>query len=151
MLQIHRQASDDTVAQTTLTLPFELRQKSRLRTKLDDGRDVGLFMQRGQILRHGQKLLASDGTVVEVKAALETVSTLRATGRDLVRAAYHLGNRHLTLQIGEDYLRYLHDHVLDEMVEGMGLSIQVEQAPFEPEAGAYAGEPARQGSRHHQH
>lgn len=146
MLSIHRLAPDDFVARATLTLPFDLRQRSRLRAALDDGREVGLFLPRGQVLRHGQKLLASDGTVVEIKAATETVSTVRATGRSLVRAAYHLGNRHLTLQIGDDFLRYIHDHVLDAMVEGLGLEVLVEQAPFEPEAGAYSDATA-----HHHH
>jgi urease accessory protein len=57
--------------------------------------------------------------------------------RWLARAAYHLGNRHVALQIGEGWLRYKHDHVLDEMLHGLGLKVAVEQAPFEPEAGAY--------------
>ncbi|WP_455380244.1 urease accessory protein UreE [Acidihalobacter prosperus] len=122
----------------TLTLPFELRQRSRLRVKLDDNTDAGLLLPRGHILRHGDRLLASDGRIVEIRAACEEVSTVHArNGLDLLRAAYHLGNRHVPLQIASDWLRYVHDRVLDEMVIGLGLSVDIELAPFEPEAGAY--------------
>ena len=121
-----------------LVLPFELRQKSRLRARLASGLEVGLFLERGIVLRGGDLLLAEDGTVVEVVAALETVSTVRDTDATrLARAGYHLGNRHVPVEIGSGWLRYGHDHVLDDMVRGLGLSVVVEQAPFEPEAGAY--------------
>src|SRR5262245_53823973 len=121
-----------------LVLPFELRQKSRLRARLASGMEVGLFLDRGIVLRGGDLLLADDGTVVEVVAALETVSTVRDTDATrLARAGYHLGNRHVPVEIGSGWLRYGHDHVLDDMVQGMGLTVVVEQAPFEPEAGAY--------------
>ena len=128
-----------------LVLPFELRQKSRLRARLASGLEVGLFLERGIVLRGGDLLLADDGTVVEVVAALETVSTVRdADATRLARAGYHLGNRHVPVEIGKGWLRYGHDHVLDDMVRGLGLSVVVEQAPFEPEAGAY-------GHSHHSH
>jgi urease accessory protein len=121
-----------------IVLPFELRQKSRLRARLASGQEVGLFLERGVVLRGGDLLLADDGTVVEVVAALETVSTVReADATRLARAGYHLGNRHVPVEIGAGWLRYGHDHVLDDMVRGMGLGVLVEQAPFEPEAGAY--------------
>ena len=121
-----------------LVLPFELRQKSRLRARVASGLEVGLFLERGIVLRGGDLLLAEDGTVVEVVAALETVSTVRDTDATrLARAGYHLGNRHVPVEIGSGWLRYGHDHVLDDMVRGLGLSVVVEQAPFEPEAGAY--------------
>ena len=124
-----------------LTLPFELRQRSRLRTCLDSGQEVGLFLERGQMLRGGDRLCAADGRVIEVRAASETVSTVHAADKlGLLRAAYHLGNRHVVLQITTDWLRYAHDHVLDHMVRGMGLPVHVEQAPFEPEGGAYSVE-----------
>jgi urease accessory protein len=123
-----------------LILPFELRQKSRLRARLESGAEIGLFLERGTLLRGGDLLLAEDGAVIEVIAALERVSTVRARAlRDLTRAAYHLGNRHMPLQVGDAWLRYLHDHVLDDMVRGLGLDVIVEEAPFEPEAGAYGG------------
>jgi len=97
-------------------------------------------LPRGQVLRGGDLLLASDGRVIQVEAASETVSTVRSAEPGLLaRAAYHLGNRHVALQIGAGWLRYGHDHVLDEMVRGLGLPVTVEQAPFEPEAGAYHG------------
>jgi urease accessory protein len=124
----------------TLTLPFELRQKSRLRVTLDDGREAGLILSRGHILRGGDCLRADSGTVVSIRAAEEEVSTVTHDNPDeLVRAAYHLGNRHVALQVGKGWIRYLSDHVLDEMVESLGMCVQHEVAPFEPESGAYHG------------
>lgn len=131
----------------TLTLPFEVRQKSRFRAELDDGRAIGVILERGRALRGGEALRASDGTIVRVQAAAERVST--AASPDplrLARACYHLGNRHVPLQIGAGWLRYPHDHVLDEMVRGLGLTVAAETAPFEPEPGAYGG-----GGHGHQH
>jgi urease accessory protein len=119
-------------------LPFGERSKSRLRAMLDNGEEAGLFLERGTVLRHGDLLLAEDGRVVEVQAAPESVSTVHTdNGLMLARASYHLGNRHVALQIGPGWLRYIHDHVLDDMLRGFGLSVTVEQAPFEPEGGAY--------------
>ena len=143
-LQITERLREPVDAQATLTLPFEQRQKSRLRIRLDNGRDAGLFLPRGTVLRHGDRLRATSGLVVEVRAAPETVSTARADDALLLaRAAYHLGNRHVALQLGSGWLRYSHDHVLDDMARELGLTVSREQAPFEPEAGAYGGE------RHH--
>ncbi len=145
-LRIVERLSADSPAQATLTLPFEQRQKSRLRTRLDSGEDVGLFLPRGTVLRHGDRLRAADGRVIEVRAAPESVSTARTDDPlRLARAAYHLGNRHVALQIGPGWLRYLHDHVLDGMARELGLTVIDEQAPFEPEAGAYGG------GHHHGH
>ena len=124
-----------------LLLPFELRSRSRFRARLVSGEEVGVQLTRGQILRGGDRLLMEDGRVVEVRAAPESVSTVRTPDvRLLARAAYHLGNRHVALQVGDGWLRYGHDHVLDDMVRGLGVEITAEQAPFEPEAGAYQGE-----------
>jgi urease accessory protein len=92
--------------------------------------------------------------VIEIDAASETVSTVRsADHRWLARAAYHLGNRHVALQIGEGWLRYSHDHVLDQMLHGLGLAVTVEQASFEPEAGAYhaGGEGDQSHADHNAH
>lgn len=123
-----------------LVLPFDLRSRSRFRAQLENGEQVGVLLPRGQILRGGDRLLAEDGRTVEVAAAPEWVSTARAADAQLLaRVAYHLGNRHVALQIGEGWLRYSHDHVLDEMVRGLGGELQVQQAAFEPEAGAYHG------------
>jgi urease accessory protein len=139
-LQIVERLSADLPAQATLTLPFEQRCKSRLRTRLDSGEEVGLFLPRGRVLRHGDRLRATDGRVVEVRAAPETVSTARTDDPlRLARAAYHLGNRHVALQLGAGWLRYLHDHVLDDLARALGLDVVCEQASFEPEAGAYGG------------
>jgi urease accessory protein len=143
-LQIVERLSADLPAQAMLTLAFEQRCKSRLRTRLDSGEEVGLFLPRGMVLRHGDRLRATDGRVVEVRAAPETVSTARTDDPlRLARAAYHLGNRHVALQLGAGWLRYLHDHVLDDLARALGLDVVGEQAPFEPEAGAYGG-----GHRH---
>jgi urease accessory protein len=121
-----------------LVLPFNERSKSRLRATLDSGEEVGLFLERGSVLRDGDLLRAEDGRVIRVEAAPETVSTVRTDdGLLLARACYHLGNRHVALQIGAGWLRYCHDHVLDDMLRGFGLEVRVEQAAFEPEGGAY--------------
>ena len=140
MLRILQRLTGTRDAQLQLVLPFELRSRSRFRARLVSGEEVGVQLTRGQILRGGDKLLVEDGRVVEVRAAPESVSTLRTRdARLLARAAYHLGNRHVALQIGDGWLRYGHDHVLDDMVRGLGAEITAEQAPFEPEAGAYQG------------
>ncbi|RLU00801.1 urease accessory protein UreE [Ketobacter sp.] len=129
-----------TPAQLTVRLPFDERKKSRLKTAAENGEPLGFMLPRGHILRDGTRLLDESGRVIEVKAADETVSTVSSDNAHLVmRAAYHLGNRHVPLQIGDGWLRYQHDHVLDAMVIGLGLTVTVEDAPFEPEDGAYAG------------
>lgn len=121
-----------------LVLPFNLRQKSRLRVKLVSGKEAGLFLERGQILRHGNLLAAEDGTVVQVVAADEPVMDVTADSAfELMRAAYHLGNRHVPLQIAADYLRLEQDSVLKDMLIGLGMDVLDTQAPFEPESGAY--------------
>src|SRR4051794_36774779 len=102
---------------TTLTLPFHERQKSRCKLQLDNGYAAALSLPRGKALRAGDLLQAEDGSVIEIRAAAEAVST--ASGSSpllLAHACYHLGNRHVPLQIGPSWCRYLHDHVLDEMV-----------------------------------
>ena len=126
------------VATLKAVLPFERRQKARQRTRIAAGDEVGLHLPRGTILRGGDLLRAADGTLLEVVAAHEPVSTVLSRDlRDLARVAYHLGNRHVALQIGPGWLRYLTDHVLDAMVAQLGLNVRHEHEPFEPEAGAY--------------
>jgi urease accessory protein len=125
-------------AQATLTLPFELRQKSRLRAVLDNGQEVGIMLPRGEVLRDGDCLQAENGLVIRLKAANEAVSSVASTDSLLLqKACYHLGNRHVPLQITAEGLCYLQDHVLDEMVKSLGLDVKHENAPFEPESGAY--------------
>ncbi|WP_368655813.1 urease accessory protein UreE [Methylomagnum ishizawai] len=133
-------ASPETPHGDTLTLPYEARQKSRLLARTDGGVQVGLFLPRGKVLRGGDVLTGPTGEVVAVRSAPEALSVVK-TGDALLfaRACYHLGNRHVALQIAPGELRYLADHVLDEMVRGLGLEIAHESAPFEPEAGAYHG------------
>ncbi len=144
--------SENVNIDTSLTLPFELRQKSRLRTRLDNNIEIGLLLPRGTVLRQGDLLRADNGLVIEVKAANELVST--ATSTDplrLARACYHLGNRHMPLQIGDGWLRYLHDHVLDDMVKSLRLNVIAEHAAFEPEAGAYTGTSNKHAGHAHAH
>lgn len=122
-----------------LTLPFDLRQRSRFTATLDNGEPISVSLARGTRLRDGDLLQTESRDVIEVRAALENVSTAHAPNAiDLARACYHLGNRHTHLQIGPNWVRYLNDHVLDDMVLGFGLAIIHEQCAFEPEAGAYA-------------
>ena len=124
----------------TLSLSFEQRSRSRLRARLDDGREVGILLPRGERLRDGDLLADEQGEVVQIRAAAEPVSCVEVDDPLLLaRAAYHLGNRHVALQIEPGRLCWLHDHVLDAMVSGLGLSVAAVQAPFEPEAGAYGG------------
>jgi urease accessory protein len=154
MLTISERLQQPRAPDARLVLPFEMRSRSRFRARLVGGEEVGVILARGQILRGGDQLLAPDGRVIEIDAALETVSTVRsADPRWLARAAYHLGNRHVALQIGEGWLRYRHDHVLDQMLHGLGLAVTVEQASFEPEAGAYhtGGDSAHNHSAIHGH
>jgi urease accessory protein len=142
-------------ADERVVLPFNLRSRSRFRTRLTSGEEVGVVLARGQVLRGGDLLLAGDGRVVQVQAALELVTTLCAEDASvLARAAFHLGNRHVALQIGDGWLRYLHDHVLDDMARGLGLRVTVEEAPFEPETGAYHAHPhavSHPDEHHHAH
>jgi urease accessory protein len=139
-------------AERRLRLPFGERSKSRLRASLDNGEEAGLFLERGTILRDGDLLLADDGRVVEVQAAPESVSTVHTDNPvQLARACYHLGNRHVPLQIGTGWLRYQHDHVLDDMLRGFGLEIRTELAPFEPEGGAYVAHSAHAHAHSHSH
>jgi len=150
MLQITERLADPTSPAAHVTLTYEQRQKSRLRVCLDDGREAAMILPRGATLRHGDLLRAQDGLVIEVHAAEEEVSTASTPNLPLLaRACYHLGNRHVALQIGDGWLRYRRDHVLDDMVRSLTLVIKHENAPFEPESGAYG---QRHGHTHsHEH
>ena len=122
----------------TLTLAFDARQRSRQRVRLDDGQEYALLLPRGTVLQHGDRLRDVHGRIVRVCAAAEAVSTVHANDPlQLARACYHLGNRHVPLQITAHWLRYRHDHVLDDLVARLGLTVTREQARFEPESGAY--------------
>jgi urease accessory protein len=109
-------------------------------------------LARGTVLRDGDGLAADDGTVVQVRAAHELVSTAATDDALLLaRAAYHLGNRHVPLQVQRGRLSYEHEHVLDDLARRFGLEVMVEYAPFEPEAGSYANAHSHDHSHPHDH
>lgn len=123
-----------------LVLPFDRRQKSRLRTRLESGTEVGLFLERGTVLRDGDFLRTEEGVLVCVVAATERVYLVRCESPlQLMRAAYHLGNRHVPLEIGDGWLKLKQDSVLREMLLGLGATVSDAELPFDPEAGAYGG------------
>jgi urease accessory protein len=140
-----------------LVLPFDLRTRSRLRVRLASGEDAVLKTERGTVLRGGECLQSEDGRVVRVAAAPEKVMHVTCADQfELTRAAYHLGNRHVPVEIGDGYLRIAADHVLGDMLLGLGAGVQELEAPFEPESGAYGGshahdDEAGQGGKIHQY
>ena len=139
MLELDRRALRDATAHATLTLPWERRGVTRQRVRLDDGREAGVFLPRGEILRGGDRLASAAGETVAVVAASQPVMVVRSRDPSmLARAAYHLGNRHVAVEVGEGWLKLEPDHVLREMLEGLGLSVEDATLPFEPEAGAYS-------------
>jgi len=139
-------------ASRTLTLPFERRRRSRQRVILDDGGEAQLLLPRGTVLRDGDLIGGVGTAAVRVCAAAEAVSVAAsADAALLLRATYHLGNRHVPVQIGPGWLRYGHDHVLDDLCRGLGLEVGSARLPFEPEAGAYAGGHAHSGTHAHDH
>jgi urease accessory protein len=136
----------------TLELDWQTRQKSRFDAIDSQGRQVGVFLARGGVVRGGDVLVAEDGSLIAVKARAEPLLavTVRPHGAplDLLRAAYHLGNRHVPLELTPTRLQLEPDHVLAEMLRRMGLVVQAVEAPFEPESGAYD---PRQSARTHDH
>ncbi|WP_166253703.1 urease accessory protein UreE [Marinobacter salicampi] len=143
----------------TLTLPYELRIRGRLRATTDNHHDVGLFLDRGPVLREGECLQARGGEIVRIRAACEPVVTASlAAGLPMARLCYHLGNRHVSLEIGSNsdtqgWIRFPPDHVLEELAERLGATLTHHQAPFDPEPGAYAkaGEGHSHGHASHSH
>lgn len=155
MLKVFEILETPQQTELVLTLPFEMRQRSRFGAELNNGAEVALILPRGHLLRGGDCLRAEEGSVIRIEAADEDVSTVfNSDAKMLARASYHLGNRHVFLQIGDGWLRYQHDHVLDDMVRGLGLEVSFESAPFEPEGGAYGGhshDHSEQHTKKHQH
>jgi urease accessory protein len=152
MIKLTEKRDQAQTIDVTLTLPLHSRIKSRLRVTLDDGRDAGLFLARGTTLKDGDLLLGESGITVQVKAADETLSCVVSDDPHLLaRACYHLGNRHVSIQIEAGRVSYLHDHVLDDMLRGLGLAVSLTQAPFEPEPGAYGGSAEKGHSHAHHH
>ena len=133
-----------------LLLPYDQREKSRLRATLLSGEDVAVFTVRGTVLRNGDLLRGDDGRVVKINAAKESTYRVEASSpHQLLRCAFHLGNRHTQAQVGEGFLRIRKDPVLKEMLEGLGALVVEEEAAFEPESGAYGGGHHHHGDDHH--
>jgi urease accessory protein len=151
MLTVQKRIPRQLAFDDELVLPFEQRQKSRLRTTVASGEEIGLFLERGTVLHDGECLQADDGRVVHVVAADEDLFDVRYSDLEaLARAAYHLGNRHTPTQIGKGWLRIAADDVLGGMLRGLGATVTPIRAPFEPEAGAYAaGHHAHSGEAKH--
>lgn len=150
MLEIHQKIKSHQVQSVddSVSLDFDLRQKSRIRVQLASGQEAAIFMERGTVLRGGDKLKAGDGRVIEVIAADQKVMKVTAESPYLLmRAAYHLGNRHVPLELGEGWIKLESDYVLRDMLLGLDVSVEELEAPFEPEAGAYGGG----GHGHHHH
>ena len=150
MLTITEKLDTPAKPSASFTLPFEKRQKSRLRVSLDNNQEAALMLERGSVLRHGDLLQAENGLIVEVRAADEEVAVVSTEDSFLfARACYHLGNRHVPLQIGERWLRIQRDHGLESMVQSLGLLVRHEIAAFEPESGAYSGHSKHSHSHSH--
>ncbi|EJE52112.1 urease accessory protein UreE [Acidovorax sp. CF316] len=138
---------------TTVELDWDVRQKSRFSTTDSIGRELGVFLPRGTVVRGGDVLVAEDGSLVRVLAAPQAVLYIthcknHGTPFDLVRAAYHLGNRHVPIELQPDHLKIEPDHVLADMLRAMHLIVQAKDMAFEPEGGAYA---AGHGGGHGHH
>ena len=135
----------------TVELSWDLRQKSRFAATDSAGRALGVFLPRGAVVRGGDVLVAEDGSLVRVLAAPQPVLVITAcpehgTPFDLTRAAYHLGNRHVPIELRPDHLKIEPDHVLAEMLRAMHLIVRPADEAFEPEGGAYAS-----GGHGHEH
>lgn len=136
-------------APTRIDLPLPLtaeeRQKARQRIELETGEVIHFQLPRGSHIHTGEYFQNAEGTVtVQAIAKPEAVITVRSSDPlKLLKAAYHLGNRHVPLEVTLEYLRFSPDHVLEAMVEGFGVELETETAPFFPETGAYGG--------HHHH
>ena len=136
----------------SVELDWDTRQKSRFDATDSAGRTLGVFLPRGTVVRGGDVLVAEDGSLVKVAAAPQPVMVItpcphHGSPFDLVRAAYHLGNRHVQIELKPDHLKIEPDHVLGEMLDRMHLIVKEAHAAFEPEGGAYQAE----GHAHHGH
>jgi urease accessory protein len=147
----------------TLTLDWDVRQKSRFDAETSDGRRVGVFLPRGTLVRGGDVLLTQDGSLLRVVAAPQPVLRITACtdhhhghnhdpAFDLMRAAYHLGNRHVPIELKPDHLKIEPDHVLADLLRAMHLNVVEVSESFEPEGGAYAaGHGQGTGDASHSH
>ncbi len=136
----------------TVELDWEVRQKSRFDATDSTGRALGVFLPRGTLVRGGDVLVAEDGSLIRVLAAPQevlriTTCTEHGSPFDLTRAAYHLGNRHVPIELQPDHLKIEPDHVLADMLRAMHMTVVTVQEAFEPEGGAYSS----QGHTHEAH
>ena len=137
-------------------LDWDTRQKSRFDTADSAGRTLGVFLPRGSVVRGGDVLVGEDGSLVRVRAAPQPVLVIRhcsehGTPFDLTRAAYHLGNRHVAIELKPDHLKIEPDHVLAEMLRRMHLIVNEANEAFEPEGGAYQAEAGHAHDHGHEH
>jgi len=126
----------------TVELDWDVRQKSRFDATDSQGRQIGVFLPRGTLVRGGDVLVAEDGSLIKVLAAPQPVLVITHCSEhgspfDLTRAAYHLGNRHVPIELRPDHLKIEPDHVLADMLRSMHLIVSAQDAAFEPEGGAY--------------
>lgn len=140
---------------STVELDWDIRQKSRFEATDSAGRQIGVFLPRGTVARGSDVLVAHDGSLIKVWAAAQTVLKIthcqnHGTAFDLIRAAYHLGNRHVPIELKPDHLKIEPDHVLADMLRAMHLIVTEVSEPFEPENGAYATG-GHFGGHHHGH
>jgi urease accessory protein len=137
-------------------LDWDVRQKSRFDATDSAGRALGVFLPRGSVVRGGDMLVAEDGSLILVRAALQPVLVVKHCSEhgapfDLLRAAYHLGNRHVQLELKPDHLKLEPDHVLADMLRQMHLIVSEAHAAFEPESGAYAAGGSAHAHAGHDH
>jgi urease accessory protein len=140
----------------TIELDWDVRQKSRFDATDSQGRTLGVFLPRGTVVRGGDVLVAEDGSMVRVIAAPQRVLVITPCPEhgapfDLVRAAYHLGNRHVPIELKPDHLKIEPDHVLADMLRAMHLIVKEADAAFEPEGGAYGPQAAHAHGHDHGH
>jgi len=140
----------------SVELDWDVRQKSRFDATDSSGRALAVFLPRGTVVRGGDVLVAEDGSLIAVHAAAQPVQVVRhcsrhGTASDLLRAAYHLGNRHVAVELRADHLKFEPDHVLAAMLRRLHLIVSEEMAPFEPEGGAYRAEHAHAHGHGHGH
>lgn len=129
----------DSEISDSITLDHDNRKKARIKAKTDGGADIGIFMARGQPLLVGEIIKTECGQFMRVKGQAEPVTTAIANDwLTFSKVCYHLGNRHTSMQIGELWLRFKPDHVLEALAQKYGLTIDKTPAIFEPENGAYA-------------
>lgn len=140
----------------TVQLDWDVRQKSRFGATDSQGRALAVFLPRGSVVRGGDVLVAEDGSLIRVIAAPQAVlritpCAVHGSPFDLTRAAYHLGNRHVPIELTPEHLQIEPDHVLADMLRAMHLTVVELQAPFEPEGGAYAAHGHGHHQAHHDH